>query len=85
MALALRLASYELLSSEGAEPVLLLDDVFAELDLARRRALANVAARAEQVLVTAAVPDDVPGDLDARRVTIDQDDDDNGRVSVVQR
>jgi DNA replication and repair protein RecF len=85
MALALRLASYELLSSEGAEPVLLLDDVFAELDLARRRALATVAARAEQVLVTAAVPDDVPGDLDARRVTIAQDDDDNGRVSVVQR
>ena len=44
MALALRLAAYELLRSEGGDPVLLLDDVFAELDSARRRALAGVAA-----------------------------------------
>ena len=55
MALALRLAAYELLRTEGGDPVLLLDDVFAELDSARRQALANVAASAEQVLVTAAV------------------------------
>ena len=55
MALALRLAAYELLRAEGSDPVLLLDDVFAELDSARRRALAGVAASAEQVLVTAAV------------------------------
>ena len=55
MALALRLAAYELLRAEGGDPVLLLDDVFAELDSARRRALAGVAASAEQVLVTAAV------------------------------
>ncbi len=60
MALALRLAAYELLRSEGSDPVLLLDDVFAELDTARRRALVDVAASAEQVLVTAAVHDDVP-------------------------
>ena len=44
MALALRLAAYELLRAEGSDPVLLLDDVFAELDTARRRALAGVAA-----------------------------------------
>ncbi|MEB3033931.1 DNA replication/repair protein RecF [[Mycobacterium] nativiensis] len=81
MALSLRLASYQLLRSEGAEPVLLLDDVFAELDAARRRALADVAASAEQVLITAAVPDDVPIDWEPRRISISVVDDDNGRVS----
>ncbi len=81
MALALRLASYELLRSEGAEPVLLLDDVFAELDAARRRALAGVAASAEQVLITAAVPEDVPGDWQARRIRIAVTEGDEGRVS----
>ncbi|MGX9296535.1 DNA replication/repair protein RecF [Tsukamurella paurometabola] len=59
-ALALRLASLELLRSGGAEPVLLLDDVFAELDAKRRTALAEVAAGTEQVIVTAAVPEDLP-------------------------
>ncbi|MCK0175995.1 DNA replication/repair protein RecF [Mycolicibacterium sp. F2034L] len=84
MALALRLASYELLRAEGSDPVLLLDDVFAELDTARRRALAGVAADAEQVLVTAAVPEDVPADWDAHRVGIRmQDDDEGARISVV--
>ncbi|MBO0680045.1 DNA replication/repair protein RecF [Mycolicibacterium sp. S2-37] len=84
MALALRLASYELLRTDGSDPVLLLDDVFAELDTARRRALAGVAADAEQVLVTAAVPEDVPSDWDAHRVGIRmQDDDDGARISVV--
>ena len=83
MALALRLAAYELLRAEGGDPVLLLDDVFAELDSARRRALAGVAASAEQVLVTAAVGDDIPRDWDARRIEITMRDDDSGRVSVV--
>lgn len=62
-ALALRLAAFELLRADGAEPVLLLDDVFAELDRRRRTALAAVAAAAEQVLITAAVPEDVPAEL----------------------
>ncbi|MFD9338420.1 DNA replication/repair protein RecF [Streptomyces sp. NPDC060028] len=62
-ALALRLASYELLRTEGAEPVLILDDVFAELDARRRERLAELVAPGEQVLVTAAVDDDVPGVL----------------------
>lgn len=84
MALALRLASYELLRTEGSDPVLLLDDVFAELDSARRQALAQVAASAEQVLVTAAVDDDIPADWDARRVLIEMTDSDSGRVSQVQ-
>lgn len=62
-ALALRLGSYELLRAEVGEPVLLLDDVFAELDRHRRARLAAVAAGAEQVLVTAAVDEDVPAEL----------------------
>jgi DNA replication and repair protein RecF len=83
-AVALRLAAYELLRADGDEPVLLLDDVFAELDATRRRALAAVAQSAEQVLVTAAVLEDVPGEWEARRVHIDLRDDDAGPVSVVQ-
>lgn len=83
-AVALRLAAYELLRAEGTEPVLLLDDVFAELDATRRRALAAVAESAEQVLVTAAVLEDIPADWDARRVHIDMRDDDSGRMSEVR-
>ncbi|GAB2763190.1 DNA replication/repair protein RecF [Amycolatopsis magusensis] len=69
-ALALRLGSYELLRAEAGEPVLLLDDVFAELDRRRRARLAEVAAGAEQVLVTAAVAEDVPEELTGRRFTV---------------
>ncbi len=65
-ALSLRLGSFALLRSDGTDPVLLLDDVFAELDRKRRDALARHAATAEQVLITAAVEDDVPVTLDAR-------------------
>ena len=60
MALALRLAGYELLRADGDDPVLLLDDVFAELDTGRRERLAGLVGGAEQVLVTAAVAADVP-------------------------
>ena len=84
MALALRLASYELLRADGGDPVLLLDDVFAELDSARRKALAHVAASAEQVLVTAAVHEDIPQDWDATQVEISMEEHDSGRISVVQ-
>jgi DNA replication and repair protein RecF len=71
LALALRLGGFELLRGEGSEPVLVLDDVFAELDARRRRALAHTAGRAEQVLVTAAVDDDVPSDLHGARFVIE--------------
>ncbi len=70
LALALRLASYRLLCADDAEPVLVLDDVFAELDTARRRALVTVARQAEQVLVTAAVDEDVPAELAGTRLTV---------------
>jgi DNA replication and repair protein RecF len=63
LALALRLASFELLRADSSDPILILDDVFAELDTRRRGALAERAVRAEQVLVTAAVPADVPAAL----------------------
>jgi DNA replication and repair protein RecF len=83
MALALRLAAYELLRAEGTDPVLLLDDVFAELDTARREALAAAAATAEQVLVTAAVVEDIPRDWLADRVNITLTDGDSGLESAV--
>lgn len=75
LALALRLASYELLRADtgpdgDGEPVLVLDDVFAELDTGRRDRLAGLVAGAEQVLVTAAVPQDVPEALDGARVDV---------------
>ncbi len=60
LALALRLASFDLLRAGREDPVLILDDVFAELDAGRRDRLAALVAEAEQVLVTAAVPEDIP-------------------------
>jgi DNA replication and repair protein RecF len=74
-ALALRLASYDLLREEeagrgGGDPVLVLDDVFAELDAGRRDRLAELVAGAEQVLVTAAVAQDVPDVLAGARVDV---------------
>jgi DNA replication and repair protein RecF len=66
-ALALRLASYDLLHDDGDDPVLVLDDVFAELDRDRRTHLAARVAGAEQVLVTAAVAEDVPAGLSGVR------------------
>jgi DNA replication and repair protein RecF len=83
MALALRLASYELLRAEGSDPVLLLDDVFAELDTSRREALAAAAGSAEQVLVTAAVLADIPRAWDATLVRIVLNDEDTGPASAV--
>lgn len=60
IALALRLASFDLLAAEGEEPVLVLDDVFAELDAARRTRLAERAQECTQVIITTAVPEDIP-------------------------
>ena len=62
-ALALRLAAYDLLRADGIEPVLALDDVFAELDAGRRDRLAELVGGASQLLVTCAVPEDVPASL----------------------
>lgn len=73
LALALRLASYEVLSDEqSGEPILILDDVFAELDQQRRERLANAVAGSHgQVLITAAVSGDVPEALSGVRFSVD--------------
>ena len=70
LALALRLASYDLLRDEGDDPILILDDVFAELDQRRRDHLATLVCGAEQVLVTAAVDADVPEGLGDERFAV---------------
>ncbi|GAA3349872.1 DNA replication/repair protein RecF [Amorphoplanes nipponensis] len=69
-ALALRLAAYDLLRTDGIEPVLVLDDVFAELDSGRRERLATLVAGATQLLVTCAVPEDVPATLQGARYDV---------------
>jgi DNA replication and repair protein RecF len=63
MAISLRIGSYNLLKSNGAEPVLILDDIFAELDTARRLQLTSVTKMAEQTFITAAVESDLPAEL----------------------
>ncbi len=72
LALALRLGGFELVRADGTEPVLVLDDVFAELDTTRRERLAQLASQAEQVLITAAVETDVPKFATQRRFRVNQ-------------
>ena len=71
LALALRLGTVELARAEGVEPVIMLDDVFAELDARRREHLAGFTAEAEQLLVTAAVPEDLPSGVRGRRLSVE--------------
>ncbi|MDD7385162.1 MAG: DNA replication/repair protein RecF [Actinomycetaceae bacterium] len=78
-ALALRMASWELLRTDESgmwagedEPILILDDVFAELDSRRRSRLADIVQHATQVFITAAVGDDVPDSLAAHTFTVHQ-------------
>ena len=71
LALALRLGGFTLVRDDGVEPVLVLDDVFAELDVSRRERLAAAIADAEQVLITAAVGADVPDFPAERRFRVD--------------
>ena len=73
MALSLRLASWQVLTAEAddhGEPVLLLDDVFAELDSRRRERLADRITAAEQVIITAAVAEDVPDVMSGTRISV---------------
>ena len=70
LALALRLASHALLRRDGDDPILILDDVFAELDSGRRSQLAELVADTEQVLITAAVAEDVPDVLSGTRFVV---------------
>jgi len=70
LALALRLAAFRLLQEDGDDPVLILDDVFAELDGQRRDHLAGLVRDVEQVFITAAVADDVPASLAGHRFDV---------------
>jgi len=71
-ALSLKLASAQLLKAESraGDPILILDDVFAELDSTRRSRLAELVSDNEQVIITAAVPEDVPASLHAHRMAV---------------
>jgi DNA replication and repair protein RecF len=68
--LALKLAAFDVLRADDDDPVLILDDVFAELDDHRRARLGELVAGVEQVLVTAAVAADVPSTLDSERFDV---------------
>jgi len=67
MALSLKLGAFSLLREEGSEPILILDDVFAELDATRRTHLMNATQVAEQTIITAAVEEDLPEGLPTDR------------------
>lgn len=71
-ALALKLASADLIRKDAraGDPVLILDDVFAELDSTRRSRLAALVSHNEQVIITAAVAEDVPSELKANRINV---------------
>ncbi len=86
MVLSLRLAEFQLLRSDGSDPILILDDVFAELDAKRRRQLVNITSDVEQVFITAAVDADLPDNLEtaiAQRIYVEITDGDDGRVSIM--
>ena len=80
VALALKLAAFDLLkaSSPAGDPVLILDDVFAELDAARRNQLILRVKNVEQVLITAAVMEDVPKELEGNKLFVN-----NGKVETI--
>ena len=70
IALALKLATYNLLKSDGLSPILILDDVFSELDEDRREKLAAIAKSAEQTIITVAVEADLPRSLTGKRYLV---------------
>lgn len=81
-ALMLRLAELELLRLDGDYPVLILDDVFAELDATRRRGLLSQMGKVEQILVTAAVEEDVPPELEAQVIRVFRGEDGYSQVRM---
>lgn len=83
-AIALRFAEFQLLRSEDSDPILILDDVFSELDAKRREKLVKLAADVEQVFITAAVDEDLPENLvPIKRYEVGVEDTADGRVSVL--
>ena len=85
-AISLRLAEFNLLRQDGTDPILILDDVFAELDAKRREKLVHLAAEAEQVLITAAVDEDLPGNLEPIvRYEVTVTDTEDGRIPEISK
>jgi len=78
IALSLKLATYNLLKSDGLSPILILDDVFSELDEDRREKLTQIAQSAEQTLITVAVESDLPKSLTGAKFLVK-----NGSVSKI--
>lgn len=70
LALSLRLGAFDLLTADGESPILILDDVFAELDAQRRAHLAAHVSTAQQAFITAAVAEDVPAELAGARIEV---------------
>lgn len=70
LALSLRLGAFDLLTADGESPILILDDVFAELDAQRRAHLATHVGTAQQAFITAAVAEDVPAELAGTRIEV---------------
>jgi DNA replication and repair protein RecF len=70
IALSLRLASYLLLKADGDNPILILDDVFSELDQSRRERLAKLTESTEQTFITVAVANDLPEGLTGKKYTV---------------
>jgi len=80
VAISLRLGAFNLLKSEGAEPILILDDIFSELDTYRRTQLMKATHIAEQTIITAAVESDLPPGLETQRRYVQP-----GRVSTARQ
>jgi DNA replication and repair protein RecF len=74
IALALRLATFSVLRARDDDPILILDDVFAELDQKRRVRLQEAICDVEQTLITAAVKEDLPGSLEFQEILLDDRD-----------
>ena len=70
IALSLKLASYQLLKSDGDQPILILDDVFSELDQSRRDRLAKLTTNSEQTFITVAVENDLPDEISGKRYVV---------------
>jgi DNA replication and repair protein RecF len=70
IALALRLASYQLFINDGDKPILILDDVFSELDEGRREKLISISSAAEQTFITVAVESDLPPEITGTRFIV---------------
>ena len=70
VALALRLASYQLFINDGEKPILILDDVFSELDESRREKLVAISSAAEQTFITVAVESDLPPEISGAKFMV---------------